>query len=117
MQIIRILTRFYTDDLERSVKFYGELLKTEVASRFKMPAEGLELAVLSDILIIGGTEAALKPFRTTGATFLVDSVVEFKKYLLDKGCTIIRDIAKVPTGFNLTLKHPDGTIIEYVEHR
>ena len=46
----------------------------------------------------------------------MDSVVKFRDYLLEHGAVIIRDLKRVPTGINMTMKHPDGTIIEYVEH-
>lgn len=59
----------------------------------------------------------LKLFKNTQATFLVDSIIEFKDFLLDNGVTIIRDLKEVPTGMNMTVKHFDGTIVEYVEHK
>ena len=63
-----------------------------------------------------GSEIALEPFRDTRATFLVDSVTEFRDYLLKHDAKIIRDLKKVPTGTNMTVKHKDGTIAEYVEY-
>jgi hypothetical protein len=45
-------------------------------SRFSMPAAGLELAVVNDILIICGTDEVLRPFWQKDATFLVDSLDE-----------------------------------------
>jgi preprotein translocase subunit SecE len=38
----------------------------------------LQLAQVGDVLIICGTEKAIEPFRKTAATFLVDSVEEYK---------------------------------------
>ncbi|MFT8316161.1 MAG: hypothetical protein ABF633_18200 [Clostridium sp.] len=77
----------------------------------------LELAQIGNILILSGTDKALKPFKDTKATFLVDSVIEFKEFLLNNEAVIVRDIKKVPTVMNLTVKHLDGTVIEYVEHK
>ena len=79
--------------------------------------ENLELAQVGNILILCGTDEALKPFMETKATFLVDSIMEYKDFLLKNGATIIRDLKEVPTGINMTVKHLDGTIVEYVEHR
>ena len=84
--------------------------------RFKIPQIGLELAQIENILLIAGSDEALKPFRSTQATFLVDSLDEFKAYLKEKGAEIVRGPNKVPTGRNMTVKHPDGSVIEYVEH-
>lgn len=43
------------------------------------------------------------------------SVNEFKNNLLQSGSIMVEDLRKVPAGCNMTVKHPDGTIIEYVE--
>ena len=55
-------------------------------------------------------------FRQTQATFLVDSIEDFKSWLLGTGAVILEEPKKVPTGRNMRVRHPDGTIIEYVEH-
>jgi hypothetical protein len=68
------------------------------------------------LLLVSGSDEALKPSRSTQGTFLVDSLDEFKAYLEEKRAEIIRGPNKVPTGRNMTLRHPDGSVIEYVEH-
>lgn len=117
MKIKQILNRFYVHDIEQSIEFYEKVLDKKCNLRFKLPEVNLELAQIADILIIGGNEEALKPFKDTKATFLVDSIVEFKDFLLDNGAEVIRDLKEVPTGMNMTIKHLDGTIVEYVEHK
>ncbi len=117
MKIKQILTRFYVNDMEQAIRFYEKLLEEKCSSRFTYAQVGLELAVISNILLISGSESALKPYRGTQATFLVDSVVGFKEMLLNNGARVIRDLQVVPTGINITIKHLDGTIIEYVEHK
>jgi len=81
-----------------------------------MPAAGLELAQVGDILIIAGPDEATLPFRPTNATFLVDSIDEYYRFLRSNGATIIRPPQQVPTGINMNVRHPDGLIVEYVEH-
>ncbi|EQH79852.1 hypothetical protein QMG_0391 [Clostridioides difficile DA00256] len=39
-----------------------------------------------------------------------------EKLSIGYGAVVVRDKKKVPTGYNMTLRHPDGTIIEYVQH-
>lgn len=116
MKILKTLSRLYVTDLDSTLGFYEKLLSTPAAVRFEIPQIGLELAQIGDILLIGGSKEALKPFRSTQATLLVDSLDEFRDFLEEKGAEIIRGPAKVPTGRNMTVKHPDGSIIEYVEH-
>jgi len=117
MKILRTLTRVYTNNLDETLHFYEDLTGSTVAQRLAMPAIGLELAQVQDILILAGTDEALRPFRDTKATFLVDSLADYHRFLKENGATIIRPPQNVPTGMNMTVSHPDGAIIEYVEHR
>lgn len=116
MKILKIFSRLYINDLNSALDFYEELLGTPVAMRFEIPQIGLELAQIGDILLIAGSDGALKPFRNTQATMLVDSLDEFRTYLKEKGAEIIRGPTEVPTGRNMTVRHSDGSVIEYVEH-
>lgn len=117
MKVKHILSRFYVNDIDNAIAFYEKMLNVKCSSRFKYKQMNLEIASVGDILIIGGTDEALKPFKGTNATFLVDSVDEFKDFLLKNGAEVINDIKEVPTGKNVTIKHFDGTVIEYVEHK
>jgi len=85
--------------------------------RFSYSEVGLELASVGQFLLLCGSEDALKHFRDTQATLIVDSIVEFKQFLELNGAKIIRGPKVVPTGSNMTVKHSDGSIIEYVEHK
>jgi predicted enzyme related to lactoylglutathione lyase len=117
MKILQILTRVYTSGMDETLPFYENLAGATATSRFGMPSAGLELAVVRDILIIAGTDEAILPFRTTSATYLVDSLDEYHRFLVAHGATILRPPQQVPTGWNMTVRHPDGAVIEYVEHR
>lgn len=117
MKIQRVLTRVYIspDDLEQSIAFYEQLFGEKSNLRFKYPEADLELAQISSVLLIAGSEAALAPFRQTIATFGVDSILEARDALLQNGATILDGPKVVPTGQNMHARHPDGTIMEYVE--
>ena len=117
MEVKQILNRFYVHDIRQAVEFYEKLLNDKCSLRFKHPQANLELAQVGNILIISGSDESLKIIRETQVTFLVDSIIEFKDFLLNNGATIIRDLKEVPTGINMTVKHLDGTIVEYVEHK
>ncbi|WP_123054368.1 hypothetical protein [Clostridium sp. JN-1] len=75
----------------------------------------VEIINIDNLLIIAGSEEELAPVRNTMATFSVDSFEEYKEVLLNSGATIIKDIQEVPTGWNMTVKHKDGIIVEYVQ--
>ncbi len=115
MKIIQMLNRFYVNDMDVAVAFYEKLFNQKCTVRFRYDEVHLVLAQIADILILAGSEEALRPFIETKATFVVDSITEFKDYLLSNGALIVRDLKQVPTGMNMTMKHADGTVVEYVE--
>ncbi len=117
MKIQKILNRIYVNEMNQAVSFYENLLGEKCSMRFEHKQFHLELAQVGSILIIGGSDEVLKSFRNTKATFIVDSIIEFKDFLLENGATIMKDIKETPTAINIVVKHFDGTIVEYVEQR
>lgn len=116
MKILKTLIRVYVDELDSALSFYENLLGVKAWLKVVYSEVNLELAGVGDVLLLAGSQEALKPFQDTKATFLVDSVEEFKSYLEQQGGKIVRGIKDVPTGRNMTMKHPDGSIFEYVQH-
>lgn len=116
MKVLSVLSRVYVRNMDEAVIFYEELLGQSVNRRFSMPHIGLELASIGPLLIIAGSEEALAPYKSTNATFLVDDLDAYYEHLTAKGANVLRAPQPVPTGRNMTIQHPDGTIIEYVEH-
>jgi hypothetical protein len=71
MKIKQTLNRFYVHDIEQSIEFYEKVLNEKCNLRFKYSQVNLELAQIGNILILAGSDEALKPFRDTQATFEV----------------------------------------------
>lgn len=117
MKIKRVLSRFYVHDIDKAIEFYEKIFDEKCSMKFDYTEMNLKLASVGNVLIISGPDEALKQFRDTNATFLVDSVDQFRTFLLNNGAEIIRDLKEVPSGRNMTVKHLDGTIVEYVEHK
>ncbi len=117
MKINETLTRIYLSpsDLDKSIHFYESLFGQKCDIRFKYPEKGLELASVASCLLISGSADHLKPFRETRVTYLVDSINDFKEFLLGQGATILEEPKLIPTGKNMRAKHPDGLVVEYVE--
>lgn len=118
MKVLEVLIRIYLNpaDMDKTIGFYENVFGEKCQLRFKYSDAGLEVAMVGSVLLIAGSDEALKPFRNTHATFLVDSLNDFKDKLVQYGAVILEEPKKVPTGANMRAKHPDGTIIEYVEH-
>lgn len=86
MEVKQILNRFYVKDMNQAVEFYENLLNDKCKMRFKYQQVNLELAQVGNILIICGSDEALKDFKDTKATILVDSIFLYKEFLLEKRC-------------------------------
>lgn len=117
MKVKQILNRIYVNEMDQIVTFYENLLDEKCSMRFEHKLFHLELAQVGSILIICGTDQVLESFKNTRTTFMVDSIIEFKDFLLENGATIMKDVKETPTGLNMIVKHFDGMIVEYVEQQ
>ena len=119
MKILATLVRLYLplDQFDDAVRFYVSLLGEEPQLRFTYQLYGLELVQVGTMLLIGGSSESIEPFARTKATFLVECLDEFATGLPTMGAEILEGIREVPTGRNMLVRHPDGAIVEYVEHR
>lgn len=115
MKVKQMLSRVYVNNADEAVEFYEQLFHKKVSSRFTLSKPKLEIINIGDMLIIAGADKELETVRSTRVTLSVDSIHEYKDMLLKNGAVIIRDIKKVPTGWNMTVKHKDGLVAEYVE--
>ncbi|MHB1390020.1 MAG: VOC family protein [Thermoleophilia bacterium] len=115
MKILNVLTRVYLspEELDRTLAFYEELFGEKCRRRFKYA--GIELASVGKVLLCAGTDEALSPYRNMQTIFVVDSLNDFREKLVRNGTVILNEPQQVPTGMNMIAKHPDGTVIEYVE--
>jgi hypothetical protein len=118
MKILQVFTRIYLEPgkLDQAIAFYECLFAERCQLRFQYPEAGLELAAVGSFLLLMGSERALLPFKPTKATFLVDSLNQFREaFSTIPNVVILQEPKQVPTGFNMRVLHPDGTAIEYVE--
>ncbi len=115
MKVLNITVPLFTTDFEAATATYEKLLGEPVQLRFEMPAKGLSVAKIGNLLIIGGSEEALSAVRHIRATFRVDSLDEYHAHLSSTGATILQPPTPTPTGRNMIAKGADGVVIEYVE--
>ena len=116
MKIHSVLSRVYVRDMEAAIAFYEEFLAEKCGGRFAYAEKHLEIARIGPLLIVAGTDEALAPFRGTSVTMRVDSIHEAKGFVLANGGQVITaDVTRVPTGLNMTARHADGLLVEYVQ--
>jgi len=117
MKLLQTYARIYVENMDAVLPFYENLLGRNCDLRVPYKEAGLELASVGQVLLLAGSEDALRLFRDTQATFIVDSIDEYKQFLESNGAIVIRGPRDVPTGRNMTVKHADGSIIEYVQFK
>lgn len=114
MRVLRTYARVYTSDFDSTVSALTAATGDAVGTRFDMP-NGLRLAAIGQILLVGGDEETLAPYRATQATVIVDDLDHYHTALVAAGAEIVRGPQTVPTGRNLTARLTPDVQIEYVE--
>jgi lactoylglutathione lyase len=126
MKVGKLLhTRYRVNDLERTVKFYREILGLEEVRRHKSP-RGSELAFLKapgsqeEIEITcfpAGGPVQVQP-DLTHLAFEVDSLAEFEKHLARHGLKFTDGPSTTSTGSTFAfIDAPEGYEIELIEKR
>jgi hypothetical protein len=102
MKARRALTRISLEPghLDAAIGFYERLFGEPRRLRFEYPAVGLELAEVGAVLLLSGTAEALRRYRPTLMTIMVDSLAEWQHALAALGAGIVEP----------------PTLVEYIEH-
>ncbi|MFI1708101.1 VOC family protein [Streptomyces griseoruber] len=112
MDILGATLRVCVDDLEASVSFYERLAGTR-ALRFGRG--GVEVAAVGCFLLMSGPEEELEVLRKVAATIAVKEVEEAHRTLCELRADIIAGPVPTPAGRTLVVRHPDGSVYEYVD--
>lgn len=104
-------------ELEPTAAWYEQLLGVERDMVMPYPEKDLALIAVGGFLIIAGTEASLSPFRQTAGTLLVADIGPYEQLFQRQGLEFVQPRFRAPVGEGFTVRHPDGTVIEYVHHR
>jgi alcohol dehydrogenase len=109
--------RVYTDNehFEELIRFYEGLQGTACERRVRIPETGVQAAKVGGFLLLAGDRKQLDAVRQVGAIFYLDSLDEFSSWLEQHGGEIIHRPRTVTGGRNLTVRHPDGLVVEYFE--
>lgn len=116
LPMIQVRTLVAAADLDLTVRFYEELLGQPCNLRFSYAERELEVAAVGPVLVIAGSETALAPVRDADATLLVPSLDAYLARATEIGGRVVEQPKVVPSGRNARVRHPDGLLVEYVEH-
>ncbi len=115
MEVRQILARLYVERMDEAIVFYEDVLSTNCELRFALPGSKVEVARIGNLLIFSGSKKALQAVRDIQATFLVDSLTECREYLERNGGEILNGPMELPVGKVITVRHEDGTVVDYAE--
>lgn len=104
-----------TSEMNKTIQFYEDLYQEKCKARFHYDDLNLELAVISHVLIMAGDTETRKELAIASATFAVDSIQEAKKFLEERGAVCLTEPRQTPGSWIMFVKHPDGSIAEYVQ--
>jgi predicted enzyme related to lactoylglutathione lyase len=120
--ILEAQTRVFVeaDALDATIAFYRDLLDGDVTMRFLYPQMGLELAAVTSprlsVLIIAGPAEKRRRFEATRLTMKVANLETTIAVLTKAGAEQLEPIQPTPVGRKTRFRHPDGLIVEYVDH-
>lgn len=80
-----------------------------------MQQMGVEVAALGNWCVVAGSDQALAPIRSSLGPIVVDDLAATEQTLLGMDAPITLERSKGHTGVFLYAKHPDGSIVDYVE--
>ncbi|MCI2421224.1 hypothetical protein MOQ72_27660 [Saccharopolyspora sp. K220] len=105
------------EEHESTTAWYERLLGVERDMVLPYPEKDLALTAVGGFLIIAGTDESLAPFRQTVGTLLVADIGPYEQRFQQEGLEFVQQRFQAPVGEGFTVRHPDGTVIEYVHHR
>jgi predicted enzyme related to lactoylglutathione lyase len=117
MQVFDKVLRLYAESetFEDVIAFYERVQNVACGLRFEIAENGIKGAKIGGVLVLSADKEVLEPFREVQAIFYVDSIDEFVPWLVKNGATILHGPQTVGFGRNMTVRNPDGLVVEYFE--
>lgn len=123
MTILEAYSRVFVDPdkFDATIAFYEKLTQGHCHMRGDYPEYHLQLADVhspqATFLIIAGTPEARHTFEATSLTLKVDDLQAAIHELDELGAERLEPVQSTPSGIKTRYRHPDGLIVEYVEHQ
>lgn len=118
MKVLDILVRhnMTLDRLAAAVDFYCGLLAAPVELDLDLLDGRLRVAQVGKMVLVGYHPQIASAISMAGAVYLVRDIESFRTALSAQGCETLEALTEVVTGKVMVMKHPDGLVVEYVEH-
>jgi len=108
--IIAMIANVNVADLEIAIPLYQRIAGVENVKRFSY--KNLKLANVGPFLLI---EGSLEGHIPQEATVLVRSADDVRAAIEEAGGVVLEGPDNVPNGIRVLLKHPDGSVFEYLQ--
>jgi predicted enzyme related to lactoylglutathione lyase len=117
MKILQSVFRLYVshEALEKAISFYETVQNQPCERRVRIAETGVIAAKVGGFLIFAGSAEVLALVRHVDAIFYVDSLDEFVRWLPENGAELLHPPRTVTAGRNVTVRNPDGLVVEYFE--
>jgi predicted enzyme related to lactoylglutathione lyase len=117
MRVTDMVFRLYStpESFEQAIKFYEGAQDITCELRFENKEKRISGAKIGKILILSGADDDLAPVREISAVFYVDSLDAFVPWLEGNGARILLPPQTIPFGRNMTVRNPDGLVVEYFQ--
>ena len=118
----RIFARVFCEPgkLVETVRFYEALTSAALDMDMDIPESGLHVVAVGSFLIVEMDRNKLDraaQAAQTHVTVLVADLSDAVTQLIASGAEVAQERWDSPPGPGIRLRHPDGTLAEYLEHR
>lgn len=118
----RVLARVFPahDQLERAVRFYERLTGVDLDMDLDVREAGLRIVAVGPFLLLDLDPALLdrtEQALATPVTMIFADLDRAVAAAVDHGAEVVTAPSVVPTGRGARVRHADGLLVEYLEHR
>jgi hypothetical protein len=111
--ILKTYARLWVSDLDATLPLLEAIVGRPADLRFAF--DDLELGAIGDFLVIAGSPEALAKHREATGPVVVSDLAELEATVVAAGAQIVAPVAESATGSFLYARHPDGSLVEYVQ--
>jgi predicted enzyme related to lactoylglutathione lyase len=118
----RVFVRVFPEPgtLQQTVRFYESLVRVDLDMDMEIPEAGLHVVAVGGFLILEmdpGKLDRIEQAKQTRVTVLAPDLEDAVAASVKDGAVIVQERWDSPPGPGYRLRHADGLLVEYLEHR
>lgn len=116
IRAILVSRRVELEAFDAAVAFQEQLVGEPARLRLDLLDGRLRIAQVATVLFTATDPSLAAEVPVTDAVYVVTGLTEFAAHLEGLGAVTEQPVTAIPTGWNMLVRHPDGSLAEYVEH-